>query len=310
MRARDLTLLLMLAALWGASFMFIKVAVEEVGPTLLVAARTLLGVCTILALVPLLERAAPQLAGFSVRRLLGLWKPLLVLGAVNSAIPFFAISWGELYITSSAAAILNSTTPLFAAALVLLLPWLPEDRLGTAGYVGLVIGLTGVGLLVGFGSGGAGGVAELLGHLAVLAGAASYAIGGHCARSWMRGVPILVPAVGQNLAGFLLVVPFALGSGLPDAWPGLAVLVSILALGVGSTGLAYILYFQLIANVGATRTLMVTYLVPAFGLLYGALLLGEVITWQKVAGLALILAGVAGVTGRLPGLGRVAKGPR
>ncbi|TCJ16110.1 DMT family transporter [Rubrobacter taiwanensis] len=300
MRLKDFVLLLALAALWGASFMFIKVAVAEVTPVFLVAARTFLGVCAVLALLPLLSRLFPGQPGFSAKRMYSLWKPLLLLGVVNSALPFFAISWGELWISSSAAAILNSTTPLFAATLVLLLPGLPEDRLGVAGFAGLLIGVAGVAVLVGGGGGGAGGVWALLGHLAVLLGAAAYATGGLYARARLEGVPPLIPAVGQNLAGFLVVLPFALLFGLPDGRPGAVAVAALLGLGIGSTGIAYIIYFRLIANVGATKTLMVTYLVPAMGLLYGALLLGEEVTVPKLAGLALILLGVAGVTGRIP----------
>lgn len=135
----------------------------------------------------------------------------------------------------------------------------------------------------------------------MLVGSASYATGNFYARRTMKGVPVAVSAVGQNIAGLVLVLPVAVFA-LPDAVPSLPVLGSLAGLGAIGTGFSLLLYFRLIANVGPARTSTVTYLVPVWALLYGALLLGEDVTARALLGLALILAGVAGASGlvRLP----------
>lgn len=299
MKGKDLALLFALAGLWGASFLFIKVAVAEVTPTFLVAVRMVLATATLMLAAALMRRVFVNTESFTWDGLLRSWKPLMVLGLVNAVLPYLFIAWGEKWISSGAAAILNSTVPLFTALMV----WVAHremnssERLGTGGVLGLLAGLLGVGVLVGGKGEGVGGVMEFMGEGAVLLGAASYGVGGLYARRHLKGVPVLVSAVGQNLAGAVWILPFAAVSGLPSRWPSAAALVSIAALGAVGTGIAYLLYFQLIARVGATRTTMVTYLLPAMALFYGALLLGEEVTPRAVIGLALILAGIAGVTG-------------
>jgi drug/metabolite transporter (DMT)-like permease len=168
------------------------------------------------------------------------------------------------------------------------------------------MGICGVGVLVGGFGGLVGGLSAgrpgaLAGTVAVLVGSVSYGFGALYARRAMKGVPVLVSAVGQSAGGLVLALPLAVLS-LPDRLPGLAVLGSLVGLGVIGTGFSLLLYFRLIENVGATRTSTVTYLVPVWALVYGALLLGEDITGRSILGLGLILAGVAGVSGlvRLP----------
>lgn len=307
MRGRDVGLLLALGAMWGSSFLFIKVAVGEVSPEFIVACRLLFAVLTLLAAIPLLARVS---RGLGERRgvipqAARLWRPLLLLGVFNSALPYFVISWGTQFMPSGTAAILNSTVPLFVALLAGMLPMVTDEHLGPLGIAGILLGILGVGVLAGgFGdlSGGAGGASEaLLGAGAILLGSASYAAGGMYARRMMRGVPVIVSSVGQNAVGFVAILPLALLS-LPESLPSPPVLGSLIALGAVGTGISLLLYFKLIANVGATRTSTVTYLVPVWALLYGALLLGEDVTARAILGLVLILAGVAGVTGivRLP----------
>ncbi len=305
MKGRDLVLLLVLGAMWGSSFLFIKVAVVEVPPTFVVAARLFFSVLTLLAALPLLGRLVGESTG-AIPQAARLWRPLLVLGLFNAALPFFVISWGTQFLPSGTAAILNSTVPLFTALLALTLPWFAGERLGALGTAGLLLGIVGVGVLVG----GFGGLVEgfsgtrskaLTGTVAILAGSASYAVGGLYARYSMKDVPVAVSAVGQSAGGFVLVLPFA-AFALPERLPNLHVIGALAGLGVIGTGFSLLLYFRLIANVGPTRTSTVTYLVPVWALLYGALLLGEGITARSVLGLVLILAGVAGVSGifRLP----------
>ena len=303
MKGRDLLLLLVLGAMWGSSFLFIKVAVVEVPPVFVVAARLFFSVLTLLAALPLLGRLAGEGAIPQVARL---WKSLLVLGFFNAAMPFFVISWGTQFLPSGTAAILNSTVPLFTALLALALPRSAGERLGVLGAAGLLLGIVGVGVLVGgFGGlveGFAGGRSEaLVGAAAILVGSVGYAAGGLYARYSMKGVPVAVSAVGQSAGGLLLILPFAAFS-IPGQLPSLHVLGALAGLGVVGTGFSLLLYFRLIANVGPTRTSTVTYLVPVWALLYGALLLGEEISARSILGLVLILAGVAGVSGifRLP----------
>ncbi len=308
MRGRDLFLLAALAAIWSASFLFIKIALVEVTPTFIVLARLVLGSLTLLVSIPLLRDRVPELlpdkvdGGGMVKALIYLRWPLLFLGAVNAVVPYAAIAWGEKFITSGTASIFNSTVPLFTALLVLALPLFPEERPNLLGFTGLALGFAGVGILVtgdpGDG-GGAGRFAALLGGGAVLLGSLSYAVGNVYARRRLEGVPVLVSAVGQNLCGVLVVLPFALASGLPEGLPGFGTVAALVGLGAGGTGIAYLLYFGLIARVGATRTSTVAYLMPAIALFYGAVFLGETFTLRALLGLALILAGVAGVTGTL-----------
>ena len=299
-KGRDLVLLLVLGAMWGSSFLFIKVAVVEVPPTFVVAARLFFSVLTLLAALPLLGRFAGERTG-AIPQVARLWRPLLTLGLFNATLPFFVISWGTQFLPSGTAAILNSTVPLFTAMLALALPWFAGERLGLLGTAGLLLGIVGVGVLVG----GFGGLVEglsgtrseaLVGVGAILAGSVSYAVGGLYARRSMKDVPVTVSAVGQSAGGLVLVLPFA-AFALPKGLPSLQAIGALAGLGVIGTGFSLLLYFRLIANVGPTRTSTVTYLVPIWALLYGGLLLGEAITARSVLGLVLILAGVAGVSG-------------
>jgi drug/metabolite transporter (DMT)-like permease len=298
-KARDLALLLALGAMWGSSFLFIKVAVGEVSPAFVVAARLFFSVLTLLAALPLLGRFGGGTG--TIPQVVRLWRPLLVLGFFNAALPFFLISWGTQFLPSGTAAILNSTVPLFTALLVLALPLFAGERLGALGAAGLLLGIVGVGILVGgFGGpveGFSGTWAQILaGAGAILVGSMSYAVGGLYARYATKGVPVAISAVGQSAGGLLLMLPFAVFF-LPERPPSLPVMGALAGLGVVGTGFSLLLYFRLIANVGPTRTSTVTYLVPVWALLYGALLLGEEISARSVLGLVLILAGVAGVSG-------------
>jgi drug/metabolite transporter (DMT)-like permease len=304
-KGRDLALLLVLGAMWGSSFLFIKVAVVEVPPAFVVAARLFFSVLTLLAALPLLGRFAGERTG-AIPQVARLWRPLLVLGLFNAALPFFVISWGTQFLPSGTAAILNSTVPLFTALLALALPWFAGERLGVLGVAGLLLGIVGVGVLVGGSGSPIGGPLDarseaLAGAGAILAGSVGYAVGGLYARHSMKDVPVTVSAVGQSAGGLVLVLPFA-AFALPERLPSLQVLGALAGLGVIGTGFSLLLYFRLIANVGPTRTSTVTYLVPVWALLYGAVLLGEGITARSILGLVLILAGVAGVSGifRLP----------
>ena len=297
-------MLLVLGAMWGSSFLFIKVALAEVEPAFIVACRLFFAVSSLLLAAPLLRRLSgggTDLLGQGLK----IWPSLLVLGFFNAALPFLAISWGTQFLTSGTAAILNSTVPLFTALLAGVLPFFASEKLGGLGAAGILLGILGVGVLVDGSSGSAGSAGGLsgviVGALAVSVGSAGYAMGGLFARRTMGGVPVAVSAVGQSAGGLVLSLPLAALS-VPREFPSLPVLGSLIGLGVIGTGFSLLIYFRLIANVGATRTSTVTYLVPVWALLYGPVLLGEPLTARAVIGLVLILAGVAGVSGmaRLP----------
>ena len=299
MKGRNLGLLLALGAMWGSSFLFIKVSVAEVSPVFIVACRLMFAVLILSVALSLMGRGSgekkrePAL----IRQVARLWRPFLVLGVTNAVVPYLTIAWGTQFLPSGTAAILNSTVPLFTAVMVGVLPWFGDERLGMLGLAGILLGMLGVGVL----AGGFGGLAGdprtmLLGAGSILCGSAGYAVGGLYARRKMKGVPVRVSAVGQNLAGLLVILPFALFF-LPDHAPDLPVIGSLIGLGAIGTGLSQLLYFRLIANVGATRTSTVTYLVPIWALAYGTLLLGEGISTSDILGMLLILAGVAGVSG-------------
>lgn len=279
-------MLFALAALWGASFLFIKVAVAEISPLTLVAVRLLFGALGLLIIVPfrpaIMQGWQTRLRGF------------LFVAIFNAVLPYLAISWGEQYISSGMAAILNATTPL---VFVLVSQWWPGgERLTWMPIIGIVIGLLGVGILVGPAAVSAGGsTLYLLGVFAVLLGAISYAFGGLFAHQLLVGTPELQPAIGQTAMGALILAPIAsvaLVVQPPTHALSFWAIASVLALALGGTSLAYLIYYWLIARVGPTRTLIVTYLLPCMALVYGALLLHEPVGLNAIGGLALVLTGI------------------
>ena len=273
-------MLLGLAALWGASFMFIKVGDRQLHPVTLVGFRMALGALT---LVPIVAAKI----GFrrAVRELRAAAGPLIVTGLINSAIPIFAISWAETRIDSGLTAIIQASAPLFAALLAI--RFSREERVRGSRLGGLVVGLAGVALLVGAQPRG-----QILAGLAVVFAAVCYAAAALYTGRRLRNTSPLVTSVGALAAASLATLPIGLFE-LPSRLPGWKVTGSVLALGIAGTGLAYILYYGLIAGAGASRAILITYLVPVFALFYGAVLLGEPVTGPGVGGLALVLTGVA-----------------
>lgn len=294
MGARDLGALLLLGALWGASFIFIRVAVPVLGPFVLVDLRVLLAAAA-LVLCAVVGGRFPKLRSN--------WRRFLGLGFLNAAVPFTLIAASEINLTASLAAILNSTTPLFAAVVAAV--WIREvltpRRIG-----GLLLGIVGVAVVVGWTPVTLSPVV-LLSIGASLAAALCYGFGGVYAKRSFSGQPPLGMAIGQQAAAGLLLLPPSVVS-LPEEVPSPAVVISVLSLALLSTALAYLLYFRLISSVGPTNTLTVTFLVPVFGLLFGALFLAEPVGIGTLAGLVIILSSVALVTGiRLFGKGREEK---
>jgi drug/metabolite transporter (DMT)-like permease len=295
-------MLLTLAAVWGASYLFIKVAVDDgIEPAPMMAVR-LLGAAVLLG-VYLVWRLG---AGQAVAELRQAWRPALVLGAINAAIPFWLIAWGEQRIDSSIAAIAQATVPIFV--LLIGLRFLPHERVGPGRLVGVALGLVGVAVLAGFNP--ISGAGAVVGTLAVVLSSFSYAAGGVYGQKRVRSVSGPVLATGSMLAGGLILLPLALVQ-LPGHAPSLEAAGSIAALTVAGTAMAQLLLYRMLRLHGSAKVSLVTYLMPGFAIVYGAALLDEPITAAVIGGLALILAGVALGSGavRLPQRERTASVP-
>ena len=283
MGPRDLGALVLLSALWGASFIYIRVAVPALGPFVLVELRVGLA-AVVLALCAALVGRLPKLRGR--------WRQFALLGAVNVAIPFSLISAAEINLTASLAAILNSTTVMFTAVVAAV--WM-GDALTARKVVGVVLGIVGVTVLVGWDP-IAMNWAVALSVGAMLAASLAYALGSVYAKRTFADSPPLAIASGQLTAAAMLMLPLAAVSA-PEQSPSTIVVLSVLGLALPSTAVAYMLYFRLIANVGPTSTSTVTLLVPLFGLLFGVVLLDEPVGVGTLAGLVLILSSVTLITG-------------
>lgn len=276
MKPKDVAALILLAAVWGGSFLFIRMAVPSLGPVPLVAGRVVLAALALALVLAALRRPV------ELRRHA---RGLLVLGAVNAAIPFTLISWAELHLSAALASTLNATVPLFTA--LLSVAWLGE-RLTSVRTVGLLLGVAGVAVLVGW-SPLPLTAATVLSVLAMLGATLCYAFAGVYTRRSLAGASTWTLALGQQLgAAVWLAGPAALR--WPAERPPVAAVGAVLALGLLCTALAYVLYFRLISSVGPTKTGTVTYIVPLFGMAWGTLFLGEPVTGGMFAGLALILA--------------------
>ena len=215
--------------------------------------------------------------------------PLIVLGGLNNALPFWLLGFGETHLDSGLTAVIQAAAPIFTVLLAARID--PSQRVTGLRLVGIAVGFAGVALLVGVQRGG-----DLLGALAVLGTAFCYAASVLYAGRTVRTLPPLQVSIGQLAAGAILVAPFGLAQ-LPVEAPPVGTIAAVLALGVFGTGIAYLLYFRIIASAGASRAILVTYLVPAFALVYGAVFLDETVTVTALAGLALILGGTTLATG-------------
>lgn len=286
MSSADLARLVGLAAVWGLAFVFIRVAVPPLGPVALTVIRTLVAGCALF----LVARAIGVELGWRTR-----WRRFLAFGIVNSAIPFMLISAAEEAMTAAFAAILVATAPLFGALIAAV--WAGEPL--TARRVGgLLAGVAGVALLVGWNPTGAP-LPPAWAIAATLGAAALFGVAANYTRLRIRDIPPLVTAAGSQLCAGALLLPLV-AAVPPVAMPSAIEWASALALALLSSALAFLLYFRLIANVGAVKTLTVNFLSPLFGVSGGVLLLGEPVTANMVAGTAVILTGTALVlrTGR------------
>lgn len=275
--------LLVLGALWGGSFLFIRVAAHDLGPFLLVELRV--GIAA----------AALTVFAFAARRVpktRGLWGRMAVLGLFNAAVPFSLISAAELHLTASLAAILNSTTVLFTVFVAA--AWIGSP-LTRRKLLGVALGTVGVAVLVGWDPLPLS-LPVLLSVAAMLGASLSYAVGAVYTKRALAGAPPMALAIGQQTVAAALMLPLAAAT-LPGEPPSPTVVAAVLALALLCTAVAYLLYFYLIENAGPTATSTVTLVVPVFGLIFGVVLLGEPVGIGTIIGLLTVLLSVSLVVG-------------
>jgi drug/metabolite transporter (DMT)-like permease len=281
---RPIVILALLAFIWGASFMLIKIADRELTPATLILGR--LASATLLLGAIAFVRLGPRATLAAMREK---WQWLVVVGLVNTAIPFWLLSWGEKRIDSGLASIIQGAVPIFNALLAF--AFFRESRVTGLRLVGLVVGFVGVAVLVGAQPHG-----KLLAALAVVAMALCYAIGTLLAGRHLRGTPPLVVALSSTAVSTIAVLPAGVIQAPARIWHG-ETIAAILVLGFVGTGIAYLLFFALIQRAGPNYATLVTYLVPPIALAYGAIFLDEHFGPSAFVSLALILVGVALATG-------------
>jgi drug/metabolite transporter (DMT)-like permease len=275
--SRYAVFLVALGAIWGSSYLFIKVGVRDLSPAVLIEIRLL---C-----------AAPVLVVFAVARygwaaLRSAWREGIVLGVLNAAVPFTLIAWGERYVDSGVAAVANSSVPIWLA--ILAVWFVPSERSTGLRAVGVALGLVGVAILAGVHP--AGGWKGAAGTGLIIVASISYAAANlYAGRRMSVGGPVL--AAASMAVAFVVLLPFALPT-LPAHAPGWKPVGSGVALGLLGTAIAQILSYRMIGIYGSSRSVLVAYMLPAFALVYGTVFLSESLTLQKLAGLVLILGGV------------------
>jgi drug/metabolite transporter (DMT)-like permease len=306
MNAFEWALLLVLAALWGGSFFFNRVAVRELPVLTVVVARVVLAAALLWAALPF--------AGVAMPRSGAVWQAFFGMGVLNNVVPFCLIVWGQSHIASGVASILNATTPLFTVVVANYLT--NDEKLSGGRLAGVVLGLAGVGVMVGGEALGSLGV-NVAAELACLAAALSYAFAGVYGRRFRAmGVSPLATATGQVTASSLILLPIA--AVIDKPWtltaPSAAAIAALIGLASLSTAVGYILYFRLLASAGATNLLLVTFLNPVSAILLGVVVLGETLSPRHLVGMALIASGLAAIDGRawrlLSAVGAALSSPR
>jgi len=273
----------LLAAIWGASFIFMKIGSPEFGPILFMAMRTLVAS---LFLIPLLFINKKQSA------LSGRWHKIFIVGTLNTALPFVLFGWATLTLSAGNTSVLNGTTPMFGALVAYF--WL-KDKLSFSAAVGIFLGFLGVYLLM-FDKIMIENSPVILPTLAVMLAALCYGISANYTKMYLSGISPLALAAGSQISATVLLLPLSLFF-LPETLPSTNATLSVIALGIVCTGVAYILFFRLIDALGPTKAISVTYLIPVFGILWGVIFLNETITYWTILGAIVICLGVALTTG-------------
>ena len=272
MRAADAARLVTLAAIWGASFLFIRIATPVFGVLATADVRMLIAGGTLASYYALI--------GFDAQWRQS-WRYYVVIGVLNCVLPFVLFGYAALSLTVGLLVVLNATSPMWGALLTAIFQ---RERMSPGRITGLLIGVAGVAIVS-----GAEASDRWLAVLAGLAAAFSYGLTGLLMRRWAKGTSPRGMASGSLLTGGVLLAPLLTAT--PPTWPGLPVALAVLALGVVCGAIAYVLYFRLIADIGATGALTVTYLIPLFGMVWGAIFLGEAITPTMIAGALVVILG-------------------
>jgi drug/metabolite transporter (DMT)-like permease len=286
MTRRSWLLLTALSATWGASYLFIKVALRDVEPIAIVGIRVLLGALVLLAL-PVTRR--------TLRALRSRWHLVVAQAVVGVVVPFLLITIGEQHVSSSLTGILIATGPVLVAVLAPVFERGQQISVGAA--VGLTLGFVGVVTLLGLDL--SGDADALIAAVMIIAASLSYSVAIYLLRRWFADVDPVGAGGAILVTASLLLLPFAVAA-LPTAFPGRQAMTSLLLLGVVGTGVAFVLFYTLITQAGAGQAALVGYLVPPFAVVYGAVLLAEAVTAGKLVGLALIMAGAVLSTRRRP----------
>lgn len=281
--------LVLLAGIWGCSFLFIKVALEGLSPAQVVLGRVVAGAAVLVVVMAARRQPFPREPG--------LWGHFLAVSAFGNVLPFLLFAWGEQRISSSRAGVLNATTPLCTLLCAMLL--LPDERPTVNKLAGLAIGFAGVIVLVAPWSDSS--KADVAGQLACLVAAACYGVSFTYTRRFVSGadVPDGVLAAGQLLAGTAILVVLSPFVATHSVSLNARVVLSVLALGALGTGVAYLIFHGLIRDAGATSASMVTYLIPVVAVILGVVVLGEAVSWNLFVGAAVIIGGVALAENRL-----------
>lgn len=296
MRIREWGAFLLLGTIWGSSFLWIKIAVGEIGPATLAAIRLLFGLIGLLVVARLTRQSFGNLRAHL--------PAYLFMGFFNTALPFILISWAETRIDSALAAILNATTPLFA--IIIAHYWLSDERITMTRVLGLIVGFIGVVVLVSREFGPQGIQGSIWGIGAMLVASASYAMTATFSRRYLRGHPPLVQATMVVLIADAIVWMVVPVIDRPFVLPHTGLTWFALAwLGLLGSCAAYLLYFYLLNVWGATRSSLVTYIFPVIGLLLGILFLNEPSDWRLIFGSALIVGGIVVVNIRASAASRV-----
>jgi drug/metabolite transporter (DMT)-like permease len=281
MRPSDLARLALLGTIWGSSFLLISVALKDLSPIQIVGGRILVAALTMVAIARARRLKLPSS--------LEVWRALLVVAVISNIVPFTLIAWGQERIPSGLAAILNSTTPLFTAVIAAF--FLPGERLRPIRAAGIALGFVGVIVIVGLEPAGG-----FPGQLAVVAAAAAYAGGFVYVRRRLsgRGSSAVTFSAGQMIAGSALIaVPTGIDLTIHPPTPRIASVLAVVVLGALGSGIAYVIYYRLIEDVGATSASFVTYLIPVVGVALGHVFLEERLRWNTFVGAALVICGIS-----------------
>ncbi len=288
MGIKEWSLIILLSSFWGGSFFFVGVAVKEMPPLTIVLCRVALASIILLAIVYLKGDKMP-----SSRRL---WGAFIILGALNNLIPFSLIVWGQTHIESGLASIFNATVPIFSVVLSHF--FTKEERLTANRVSGVALGWMGVAVLIGIESLRGIGV-EVLGQIAVLGAALSYAFAAIYGRRF-KGISPLIVATGMLCGSTIMITPLALFVEQPwNLSPSLTTWMAIFGLAAVSTALAFIIFFRILATAGVTNSVLVAFLIPPFAILLGVMLLGEQLGWNAFVGMGLIFIGLIAIDGRI-----------